>query len=87
MVEVKNKLKQESKPILLFDLWLMNLKPLTVNVTLTLKVEIQVYRVECWEVRDTMNYLWFMFRGNVFISCVLLLTFIFRLTYFTSDSR
>lgn len=87
MVEVKNKLKQESKPILLFDLWLMNLKPLTVNVTLTLKVEIQVYRVECWEVRDTMNYLWFMFRGNVFISCVRLLTFIFRLTYFTSDSR
>lgn len=87
MVEVKNKLEEENKPILLFDLWLMNLKPLTVNVTLTLKVEIQVYRVERWEVRDTMNYLWFMFRGNVFISCVLLLTFIFRLTYFTSDSR
>lgn len=86
MVEVKNMLEEESKPILLFDLWLMNLKPLTVNVTLTLKVEIQVYRVERWEVRDTMNYLWFMFRGNVFISCVLLLTFIFRLTYFTSDS-
>lgn len=86
MVEVKNKLEQESKPIRLFDLWLMNLKPLTVNVTLTLKVEIQVYRVERWEVRDTMNYLWFMFRGNVFISCILLLTFIFRLTYFTSDS-
>lgn len=38
MLEVKNKLEQESKPIRLFDLWLMNLKPLTVNVTLTLKV-------------------------------------------------